>query len=178
MYYGSVFVRTTQNVGLQVLIRRRISYDVSKNLATDEHETKRSERQPTTWVWCLHSFTIWVWSFYGLFALEEKCNHCILEVLYSYKEKSWQITTTSGANSGKGKHPCKRELVEKEKSYITPSSDVQQGTQRLEEEFVMKEHCKIATKRKKKKRPSSQQSKLGSAVLQAAQTKLCLPLWC
>lgn len=124
------------------------------------------------------TITIWVWSFYGLFALEEKCNHCILEVLYSYIEKSWQITTTSGANSGKGKHPCKRELVEKDKSYITPSSDVQQGTQRLEEEFVMKEHCKIATKRKKKKRPSSQQSKLGSAVLQAAQTKLCLPLWC
>jgi hypothetical protein len=34
---------------------------------------------------------------------------------------------------------------------------VQQGTRRLEEEFVMKKHCKIATKRKKK-RPSSQQS--------------------
>jgi hypothetical protein len=50
MYYGRVFVRSIQNVGLQVLIRRRISYDVSKNLATDEHETKRSERQPTTWV--------------------------------------------------------------------------------------------------------------------------------
>jgi hypothetical protein len=53
---------------------------------------------------------------------------------------------------------------------------VQQGTHRLEEEFVMKKHCKIATKKKKKKRPSSQQSKLGSAVVQAAQTKLCLPL--
>jgi hypothetical protein len=48
VYYGSVFVRSTQKFGLQVMIRRRISYDVSKNLATDEHETKRSERQPTT----------------------------------------------------------------------------------------------------------------------------------
>jgi hypothetical protein len=50
-----------------------------------------------------------------------------------------------------------------DKSYITPNSDMQQGTHRLEEEFVMKKHCKIATKRKKKKRPSSQQSKLGSS---------------
>lgn len=104
------------------------------------------------------TITIWVGSFYGLFALEEKCNHCILEVLYSYIEKSWQITTTSGANSGTGRHPCKTELVKKDKSYITPNSDVQQGTHRLEEEFVMKKHCKIATKRKRKKRPSSQQS--------------------
>ncbi len=61
------------------------------------------------------TITIWVWSFYDLFALEEKCNHCILEVLYSYIEKSWQITTTSGANSGTGRHPCKRELVKKDK---------------------------------------------------------------